>query len=169
MENASSTTPQSALLALHQETVLPDWIDYNGHMNVAFYVLAFDHASDAFLDQVDLGIDYRTHSNCSVFVAEAHVTYEQEVGVGEGLSFTTQVLGVDGKRVHLFHRMYLAGTDTLLATTELMLLHVDLGLRRTAPLPATTLESIETIARDHANLPSPPQAGSVIGIRPKAA
>ena len=165
MTKASSVTP----LSLHRESVLPEWIDYNGHMNVAFYFLAFDHATDAFLDHVDLGIDYRVRSNCSVFVVEAHVTYELEVGEGDELSFTTQVLGVDGKRMHLFHRMYLAGTETLIATNELMLLHVDLDSRRTASLPAAAFESIEAIARDHANLPPPTQAGSVIGIRPKAA
>lgn len=165
MTKASRAAP----LALHQETVLPDWIDYNGHMNVAFYVLAFDHATDAFLDRVDLGIDYRTRSNRSVFVVEAHVTYVQEVGEGDELSFTTQVLGVDGKRMHLFHRMYLAGTETLIATNELMILHVDLGSRRTATLPAEAVEKIEAIARDHTNLPPPAQAGSVIGLRPKAA
>jgi acyl-CoA thioester hydrolase len=158
-----------APLALHREVVLPEWIDYNGHMNVAFYVLAFDHATDAFLDRVGLGIDYRRRNDCSVFIVEAHVTYEREVGEGDALSFTTQVMGVDAKRMHLFHRMYLAGEEALVATNELMILHVDLGSRRTAALPATALESIEAIARAHADLPPPPQAGRVIAIRPQAA
>ncbi len=170
MEKAGETAspagePEAAPLALHSETVGPEWIDYNGHMNVAFYVLAFDHATDAFLDRVDLGIDYRRRTDCSVFVAEAHVTYEREASEGDGLRFTTQVLDVDGKRLHLFHRMYVGSEDSLAACIELMMLHVDLKTRRTAPLPEAALGRIQAIARAHGGLPRPPQAGRVIAIR----
>jgi len=157
-----------APLVLHTETVRPEWIDYNGHMNVAYYVLAFDHATDALLDYLDLGAAYRQRANKSVFVLETHVTYDREVHAGDPLRFTTQILGYDAKRLHVFHHMYHATAEFLAATTELIMLHVDLAERRSAPMPDVALAKIEALARAHAALPKPPQAGRVIGIKPKA-
>lgn len=161
------TEPLGAPLALHTEAVRPEWIDYNGHMNVAYYVLAFDHATDALLDYLDLGVSYRQRANKSVFVIETHVTYDHEVHAGDPLRFTTQVLGHDAKRLHVFHHMYHATEGFLAATTELIMLHVDLAARRSAPMPDATLAKVEALARAHAALPKPPQAGRVIGIKPK--
>lgn len=89
----------SSLLELHTESVRTEWIDYNGHMNVAYYVLAFDHATDAFLDYLGMDEHYRDERRCSVFTAEAHVTYDREVRLGDPLRFTTQLLDWDAKRV----------------------------------------------------------------------
>ncbi len=163
------TEPLGMPLALHTEAVRPEWIDYNGHMNVAYYVLAFDHATDALLDYLDLGASYRQRANKSVFVLETHVTYDREVHAGDPLRFTTQVLGHDAKRLHVFHHMYHATEGFLVATTELIMLHVDLATRCSAPMPDTVLAKAEALARAHAALPKPPQAGRVIGIKPKAA
>ena len=66
-------------LAIHEETVLPEWIDYNGHMNVAFYVLAFDHATDVMLEFLRLTHDYKAKENTTTFVADLNFTYRQEV------------------------------------------------------------------------------------------
>jgi acyl-CoA thioester hydrolase len=158
----------AAPLALHTETVRPEWIDYNGHMNVAYYVLAFDHATDALLDYLDLGAAYRQRANKSVFVLETHVTYDREVHAGDPLRFTTQILGYDAKRLHVFHHMYHATAGFLVATTELIMLHVDLVERRSTSMPDATLAKIAALARVHAALPKPPQAGRVIGIKPKS-
>jgi acyl-CoA thioester hydrolase len=162
-----NTRPVAAPLALHSEVVRPEWIDYNGHMNVAYYVLAFDHATDALLDYLDLGVAYRRRTNKSVFVLETHVTYDREVHAGDPLRFTTQILGYDAKRLHVFHHMYHATAGFLAATTELIALHVDLAERRSAPMPDAALAKIEALVRAHAALPKPPQAGRVIGIKPK--
>src|SRR5689334_23702602 len=94
------------LLSLHTEEVLPEWVDYNGHMNVAWYVLAFDHATDALLDWLGLGRAYAESENRSVFVLETHVTYEREVTAGDTLRFRTRLIDHDARRLHVFHEMF---------------------------------------------------------------
>lgn len=156
--------PKDGPLALHRETVRPEWIDYNGHMNVAYYVLAFDHATDAFLDHVGLGLAYRQASNRSVFVLEAHVTYERELHEGDQLAVRTMVLGADDKRLHLFHEMVHGEAGWLAATNEMMILHVDLAARRSAPFPDEIAARLAGLAGEHADLPRPPQVGRAIGL-----
>ena len=146
-------------------TVQPDWIDYNGHMNVGYYVVAFDKATDALLDHLGLGAAYRHEHNGSVFVLEAHVTYDHEVGSGDRLLFRTQILDHDAKRVHIFHRMYHAEDRYLAATNELMIMHVDLKTRRSAPFPKTAHERLQDLRRLHECLARPDAAGRAIAIR----
>jgi acyl-CoA thioester hydrolase len=154
-------------LELARSTVLPEWIDFNGHMNVAFYVLAFDKALDNFCERYDLSLDYMKRANCSTFVLEAHITYLQEVLQGDPLHFTLQLLDVDTKRLHYFMRMYHAEKGFLAATDEQLMVHVDMSERRVAPMPVVTLARLEALKAVHAKLPKPEQAGSVIGIRRK--
>ncbi len=154
---------KTELLALHFETVRPEWVDFNGHMNVAYYVLAFDHATDAMLDHLGLGEDYRRRTGHSNFVVEAHVTYTRELKQGETLRFTTQILGADAKRLHVLHRMVTDGGDVA-ATNELMILNVDMTTRRAAPMPEEAKKRARMAARAHAHLPRPEEAGRVIGL-----
>ncbi len=154
---------QPAPLALHRETVRPEWIDYNGHMNVAYYLLAFDHATDSVLDHFGIGKEYAETEGRSMFVVEAHLTYAREVTEGDGLRFSSRILGADGKRLHLFHEMTHAEDGFLAATAEFMLLHVDLSERRAAPFATATAEALARVAAEHATLPVPPQAGRCVG------
>lgn len=151
-------------LSLHAETVRPEWVDYNGHMNVAFYVLVFDHATDAVLDFLDLGEAYRRRTSGSVFVGEAHVTYEREAHEGDRLRVSSRILGFDGKRMILFHEMHGDRTEGLVATNEVLCLHVDLETRRTAPIPPEAAERIERVVSEHSALPRPSRAGRAIGL-----
>ena len=80
---------------LHREIVRPEWCDYNGHMNLAFYVLVFDHATDAFWNTLGIGLDYRDRTNNSTFGVESHITYDREVLEGDEVRCTTQLLGFD--------------------------------------------------------------------------
>lgn len=162
-------TPPDAPLTLHAEPVRPDWVDYNGHMNVAYYVLAFDHATDAFLDFAGLGQAYRDAGNASVFVVEAHVTYEREVGEGDPLAFETMVLGTDAKRIHLFHVMRHATGGWIAATNELMMIHIDMTTRSVASLPEAVQHRLAEVADAHAGLPRPPQSGRSISLNPRRA
>jgi acyl-CoA thioester hydrolase len=157
----------SALLRLHTETVQPDWVDYNGHMNVAYYVLVFDHATDVFLNQVGMDATLRETTGSSVFVAEAHITYDQEVMEGEQVYITTQLLAYDEKRLHIFHRMHRATDDALAATNELMILQVNLNDRRVGPFHEDVRERIAAIAKQQAGLAMPDAAGRQISIRRK--
>ena len=110
-------------LCLWSEPVRPEWVDYNGHMSEAYYVLVFGHATDALYEHVGMGDAYRIRSACSLYTVESHIQYLREVGEGVMLDLETRVLGVDQKRLHFCHRM--TSTDNLLATTELMVVHVD--------------------------------------------
>jgi len=158
-----------SLLELHTETVRPEWIDYNGHMNVAYYVLAFDHATDAFLDHLGMDARYREQQQCSVFTAEAHVTYDHEVKLGDPLRFTTQLLGWDAKRIHYQHVMYHRTEGYLAATNELLILHVDLAQRKVAAMPDAVCDRLRILAAAHGELSRPPQIGRVIGIPKRSA
>lgn len=158
------TQGDNAPFPVHREIVRPEWVDYNNHMNVAYYVLVFDHATDAVFDDLDLGEAYRGRSGCSVFVGEAHVTYEREVCVGDRLRVTSRVLGFDGKRIILYHEMDCDGAGGLVATNEVLCLHVDLTSRRTAPLPKAAVGRLERSAARDAGLPRPLRAGRAIGL-----
>ncbi|MCF3627536.1 thioesterase family protein [Thalassospiraceae bacterium LMO-SO8] len=152
---------------LHRETVQPDWVDYNGHMNLAYYVLVFDHATDALQDVVGLGATYRKATGGSVFVVEAHLIYDNEVHLGEEMRVRPRVLDVDEKRLHLFHEMFAGDDDRLAATNELMILHVDLKSRRAAPFPPPVLAHLERLKAAHGILPKPAQAGRHIVMKKK--
>ena len=152
-------------LNLYQGVIPADWIDYNGHMNVAYYVLAFDYTTDALMDYVGLDSDYRERTQNSAFVLEGHITYDQELMQNDPIHCTTQLLDYDAKRIHYFHQMYHSEKGFLAATNELILLHMDMTERRSAAMPTATLEQLETIMAAHKQLAKPSQVGRVIGIR----
>lgn len=156
-------------IRIWEETVDAAWVDYNGHMNVAYYVLIFDHATDAFLIQIGMGEELRERTGSSVFVAEAHVTYDNEVLESERVYITTQVIGSDEKRLHLFHQMHKCADDSLCATNELMILHVNLQSRKVGPFPDFIHTAIKDISKIHAALEKPSKCGRTIAIpnRPK--
>jgi acyl-CoA thioester hydrolase len=145
-------------------TVQPGWIDYNGHMNVAFYVLAFDKATDGLLDHLGLGETYRRASNHSMYALEAHVTYDRELKLGAPLAIDTQLIDADAKRLHYFHRMTHAEEGYLAATSELLALHVDLAGPRAAPLPEAAQAAVARLLEQHRRLPPPPQLGRRISL-----
>ena len=154
-----------APLAIHKGSVLPEWIDYNGHMNVAFYVLAFDHATDAMLEFLGLTLDYKAKENTTTFVADMNVTYHQEVKEGDPLRFTTQILNCDEKRIHFWHEMYHATEGYLAATNELLSLHINLELRRVGPMPTEVAKRIAAVRDAHSHLPAPQGMGRLIGMK----
>ena len=157
----------SAPLDLHCATVLPDWIDWNGHKNVGFYVEAFDKATDTLCRQFNVGWEYTREKIGMTFVLEAHVTYDREVKEGDPLRITTQILDYDTKRVHYIHEMYHATEGYLAATNELMLMNIDYATRRSAPWPEFAMEPLARMANAHKALPVPRQAGRLIGIKKK--
>lgn len=156
-------------LPIHQCTVLPEWIDYNGHMNVAFYNLAFDKAVDEFFDLIGIGVDYVAQTHCSAFILESHVHYLQEVVEGDPLRFTLRLLDTDPKRAHYFLEMFHATDGYLAATSEQILIHMDLGERRTSVFPAEAFAKLSELTEIHKQAPVPDLVGHVIGIRRKSA
>jgi acyl-CoA thioester hydrolase len=148
----------------YEGEVLPDWIDANNHMNLAYYVVLFDYATDALFDAIGIGRLYKDATNNGTFAVEAHNTYERELLVGERVRVSTQILGVDGKRLHLSHAMLIAGNGQRAATQELMYLHVDLSARRVVPFPDDVRERVAAAAAAHARLPRPDWAGRRIAM-----
>ena len=149
-------TPEDEV-GVHAARVLPEWVDYNGHMHESRYLQLFSDATDALLGH--LGVDV---SQGSYFTVETHLSHLHEATADERVRVTTQLLDHDEKRLHLFHE--LRRDDALLATAEQMLLHVDAQTRRTAPAPPDVLERVAAIAGAHAQLPRPERAGRAIGV-----
>ena len=149
----------------YRATVSPDWIDYNGHMNVAFYVLAFDKATDVLFDALGLGVDYVKATNHSSFALEAHIAYERELKLDDPLVVSSLIVAVDRKRVHLFQEMFHATENYRAATFESIGLHVDLGARRSAVFPPELQARLDAAAANHAGLPRPASLGRGISMR----
>jgi acyl-CoA thioester hydrolase len=153
-----------APFARFSEIVRPEWTDYNGHFNVGYYVVAFDHATDAFLDSLEIGAEYAADRRHSVFVVEAHIIYARELRSGHPISFSTQFLGFDSKRLHLLHTMRHGDEGYVAATNELLLIHVSLDERRVIAWPSDVAERLENASRLHAVLPVPSEAGRSIRL-----
>jgi len=150
-------------LALYDSLVLPEWVDYNGHMTEAAYLTAFGWATDALFRYIGDDEDYRA-SGLSFYTVETHINYLQECSSGDPLHFTTQLLGVDDKRLHFFHSMHHAASGELLATTEQMLLHVDMNAGRACAIRADVRAALDAIATAHAEMPVPENVGRQMRI-----
>ena len=154
----------SAPLDRHRAVVKPEWVDWNGHMNMARYMEAFDYASGAFHTQIGMGRRYIDNKLGMTFVLEAHITYDRELRGGTPLRFTTQLLDHDAKRLHLFHTMYHAEEGFLASTCESMIMHIDHKTRRPGPFRKIVQERLALMAETHGKLPKPAKAGRLIGI-----
>lgn len=122
------------------ERVRPEWIDYNGHLTEGGYVFVFGYATDALMEHVGLGPEYRKGSGCSLYTVEAHVRYLDEVGADAELEVLTRVVGAGTKKLRLCHEMRVDGA--LAATEEILALHVDQDQGRAVAFPDEVAERI---------------------------
>ncbi|MFA5119861.1 thioesterase family protein [Zavarzinia sp.] len=148
-----------------QAVVRPEWIDYNGHMNVGYYTLAFDQALDRAFDRFDCGKAYVERTNHSFFVLQTNVRYLQEVTQGDPLAFSFLLIDRDPKRLHYFMEMRHGESGFLAATSEQVALHVDLDRRRSAPMPEAHQALFAEMLAAHALLPRPEGLGQSIGLK----
>ena len=148
----------------YRDVVRPEWIDGNRHMNMGYYVVVFDLATDEFMRWVGLDAEHRRTRGVTTFCLEAHITYHTEARQGDPLRFTTQLLGHDAKRLHYVHGMYHARDGRLISTNELMSLHVAVNTRRSTPRAPEILARLAAIQTAHDALPCPPQVGRVMGL-----
>jgi len=139
--------------------VRPEWIDINGHMNVAYYVLAFDLGVDALWARAGITEEYIATRNLSTFAVESHITFQAELKEDDPYRVTTQVLAVDDKRVHQFQCLYHAGEGYLAATAEWLNLHVDLGTRRVSPFPDEIRDAFIEVGKMQQGMAIPAEAG----------
>lgn len=156
--------PMPAPIVCPRRVVEREWIDYNGHMNVAFYSLVFDQALDHVLDGLGIGTAYVRERQCSLFTVETHLHFIGEVAEGDPLRVEYRLLDWDDKRLHSFGEMYHATQNYLAATSEQLSLHISMAARKVVAFPDDVERRIGAAIRDHLTLPWPARAGQVGGI-----
>ena len=161
----STNTDLPSPFRRYEDIVRSEWIDYNGHMNVGFYLLAFEEAARSFFSWLDLSKDYRNRTGCGFFVSECHMTFEREVSKGQRLEFETQLLDKREKVVRVIHLMYSVDTPYLAATNEVLYIHVNLDKRASVPIPKEKMFLLDELFMAHKHLPKPQQVGRSINIR----
>jgi acyl-CoA thioester hydrolase len=154
-------------LSTYKTQILPDWVDYNGHLRDAFYLLIFSYATDALMDHLGLDSNNREASGHSLFTLELHLNYLHEVKLDADVEVHTQIIGHDSKRLHLYHSLHRVGDDKELAGNEQMLLHVDLAGPRSAPFSELSLSKLQAIVAEQTDLPTPEYIGRVIALPQK--
>jgi len=151
-------------LAPYRGVVRPDWIDFNGHMNVACYVMAFDQAADGAMEALGLGPDYRARTGWSTFVVEAHITYQRELVRDDPFEITGRLVDFDAKRIRTIQLMNHGRDGHRVATLEWLMLHVDMRTRRTRPFPDEILSRLASIKAREATTPLPEEVGRAVGL-----
>ncbi len=139
-------------------TVRADWIDENGHLNLAYYVLLFDWATDALWTPIGLGQALRAR-RYATFAAETHTFYRAELLEGETVVIDSQIIATDAKRLHIAHEMRRVRDDAVAAQQELMFLSVSLDTRRVTPWPESVAAGLREAAVAHRALPCPDWIG----------
>ena len=140
-----------------------NWIDYNGHLNMAYYNVLFDRAVDEAYELLGIGADY-TKAGRSFFTAEVHLRYLRELHAGDPVRVTFQLLDFDKKRVHYFEQLFHAEHGWVSATSENMSLHVDMNSKKTAPFSDEVTRRLTQMKASHARLPRPEAAGRRIAM-----
>ena len=145
-----------------------NWIDYNGHLNMAYYNVLFDRCVDEAYELLGIGQNYLSTQNCSTFTAEAHVRYLREIHEGDPVRVTFQMLDYDKKRVHYFQQLFHATDGWVSATSENMTLHVDMGSKKVVPFPDKVMRTLGQMKASHSRLPRPEAAGRRIEMPTKS-
>ena len=168
-DSDDATHPLGVPAVCPAQTVIEDWIDYNGHLNMAFYNVIFDRGVDHVYDHLGIGETYAASGAGSCFTMEVHVHYLQELSLGDEVEVHFQLLDFDHKRVHFFEQLYHRQQGYLAATSEQIGMHVDMTSRRSAPFPEPVQDQLAALHRAHMGLEIPPQVGHVIGIKKPSA
>lgn len=155
-DTASPGNSEPSELDDYQTQVVAEWIDYNGHMSEAFYVLVFGFATNQVMDQIGLDQAYREAHSTSLYTVESHIRYLDEVSLGQKLQVTPTLVAAGAKKLHLAYEMRVEGK--LVATEEIVALHVDQESGTTVPFPTEVSERIGQI-----RCASPDWVGSQLG------
>ncbi|AZV21346.1 MAG: thioesterase [Mesorhizobium sp.] len=143
-----------------------DWIDYNGHLNMAYYNVLFDRCSDGAFEAMGMGPNYAKDRRLTIYTAEVHVCYVQELHLEHKVTVSFQLIDHDDKRLRAYQEIrHVDGW--LAATSESLSLHVDMSGPKVAPFPADVLARVEAMRAAHSALPMPERAGRSISIKRK--
>ena len=145
--------------------VQDNWIDYNGHMNVGYYLVSFDEAIKPFFNWLGFTNEFRISNNSSTFALEAQLNFVRELSAGEEIRFESRLLDYDHKRVHFYQEMYHAEHGYLTATHESLGTYIDMSIRKTASMPDVITDRLKDVLEAHKALPVPSQVGHKIGIK----
>jgi acyl-CoA thioester hydrolase len=158
--------PQPFLSSIMQ--IEPQWIDYNGHLNMAYYNVMFDRAIDELWLKLGIGPAYMKERHGSTFTAECHVRYLREIHLGDPVQISILLVAADEKRLHTFEELRHATAGWLSATSENMTIHIDMTARKTAPFPADISARIQEVVHAHAAIPRPEGLGRKIAMPVKS-
>jgi acyl-CoA thioester hydrolase len=143
------------------------WIDYNGHLNMAYHNVLFDRCVDEAYELIGIGADYVAGRRQSAYTAEVHVRYLRELHAGDPMRVTLQLVDYDHKRLHHFEQLFHAEDGWISATSENLALHVDMARQKTTPFPAEVMRRLMLTNAAHQRLPRPEAAGRRVGMTPR--
>ncbi|OHC45783.1 MAG: 4-hydroxybenzoyl-CoA thioesterase [Pseudomonadales bacterium RIFCSPLOWO2_02_FULL_63_210] len=152
------------MLTPYRTAIQPEWVDYNGHLRDAFYLLIFSYATDALMDRLGLDEAGRARTGHTLYTLECHLNYLAEVKLGAEVEVRTQLLAHDRKRLHIHHGLYYPGGEQLLAASEQMLMNIDSRSARSAPFDEQVLARVLALGEAHRGLPPPAWVGRVIAL-----
>src|SRR5208282_1662010 len=159
--------PEPAFFAPFVSSVMrvePAWVDYNGHLNMAYYNVLFDRAVDEVYELLGCGGAYVERTRHSCFTAEVHLRYLRELYAGDPVRVTFQLLDFDAKRLHYFEQLFHAEEGWVSATSENLSLHVDMKAKKTAAFPKQVATRLAEMKASHSRLPVPEAAGRRISM-----
>ena len=149
--------------------VEPAWIDYNGHLNMAYYNVLLDRAVDEVFELLGCGLAYVKERRRSWYTAEVHLRYLRELHASDPVKVTFQLLDYDAKRMHYFEQLIHAEEGWVSATSENMSLHVDMEKQRTVAVPDTIAAALAEMMQAHSALARPAEAGRSIAMPRRSA
>ena len=167
MPESATTAPTAEPFRSSIMQIEPQWIDYNGHLNMAYYNVMFDRAIDELWLELGMGPAYKKERHGSTFTAECHVRYLREIHLGDPVQISVWLLEADDKRLHTFEELRHATEGWLSATSENMSLHMDMALRKVASFPADIRERIASVVKDHSAVPRPEGIGRNVAMPSK--
>lgn len=150
----------------HVMEVEKDWIDYNGHLNMAYYNVIFDRCSDGAFDLLGMGADYANSRKLTIYTAELHLCYVRELHLGDKVTVTFQLIDHDEKRLRAYQEIHHVD-GWLAATSETLSLHIDMSGPKVASFPEDIQAKVNAMGAAHSGLPMPERAGRSIGIKRK--
>jgi acyl-CoA thioester hydrolase len=141
-----------------------EWVDYNGHLRDAFYLLIFSYAVDGLMDEIGLNAQSRERTGLTLFTLEAHINYLHEVKLGAAVEARIQIMAMDRKRLQLYLTLHPEGEEKVMAASEQMLLHVNLQGPKSAAFEEATRATLQSIIADQQDWPAPDYAGRQIAL-----
>ena len=158
--------PYKTPIILSEKIVLKEWIDYNGHMNVAFYTLAFDNSLDEFLENtIGIGETHAFQNQQGPFVLQSHYHYLNEMSLDEKFNVRLLVVDCDEKKMHLCLDIFSIKQNKVIAVSETVLINVNLAIRKTEKYPIWAYNRLLKLKKTHQNGKFPSVLGKPIGLK----